>query len=165
MLYVRTLTALSLVLVFLFLCGSSSLMGQTDHVIGETGIGPTEIGYVEAAISGHSQPQRHGSIVVGIAALGEALPLSPECSAEGGCGYVTPVKPGFTFNSCDPPGDNFAFNLSGTFCQYPNGAWSFSGSFSVTSRNGSPAVGTGTVQAAAGENGQSIITLSGVIAQ
>ena len=145
-------------------------MGQTDEVIGETAFGPTQIGYVEAAISRHSLPVKQGTIFISIAALGEAIGPTVSCSPEGGCGFGAPIKPDFTPNSCLPPAqsnqqENFAFTLSGTFCQYPNGSWTYSGSFSVTSRNGSPAVGTGTVQAAAGFNSQSIVTLSGVIAQ
>lgn len=165
MLYVRTLTALSLALALVFFSWSSSLMGQTDQVISEIGLGPTEVGYVEAAVNKHSQPEKQGSIVLSMAALGEPFGSSISCFPEGGCGFVTPRAPGFPVDSCDPAGDNFAFSLSGTFCQYPNGAVTFSGTYSITSRNGRPAVGTGTVQAAAGENTQSIVTLSGVIAQ
>jgi hypothetical protein len=167
----RTLTVPSLALALLFLCGSRGLTAGTAEVINETAVGPTEIGYVEAAISRYSHPLGRGSIVISLASLGEALPPSPSCSTERGCGFVTALKPRFTVNGCSPPtldGNqraNFAFGLSGTFCQQPNGAWSYSGSFSVTSSDGSPAVGNGTVEAAGGENGQSIVTLSGVLAQ
>jgi len=140
------------------------------QAIDETAVGPTEIGYVEAAIGGHSQPGARGSVVISLASLGEALPTSPSCFTEQGCGFTTALRPGFTVNGCSPPTpdthhENFAFNLSGTFCQQPNGAWTYSGSFAVTSSDGSPAVGNGTVEAAGGQNGQSIVTLFGVLAQ
>ena len=162
---------LSAVFALVLLLFSASLtcraFGGTE-AIDEKGFGPTQIGYVEATITSHGQPLRRGTLAVSLASLGEALPASPSCSAELGCGFVAAVKPGFTFNSCSPPDNNpgdFTFSLSGTFCQEPNGAWTYSGSFSVTSKGGNPAVGNGSIQAAAGANGQSIITLSGVLAQ
>ena len=160
----RTLTAASVAVALLLVCGSSTLMGQTDQVIDETGVGPFTIGALEATINKHSQPQKHGSIVLSLPDLGGAIGSTPTCFPEAGCGFVTPSPSAFPVNSCDPQGDTFAFTLSGTFCQQPNGSWSFGGTFSIISRNGSPAVGTGTVNAAAG-NSPSIVTLAGVLAQ
>src|ERR1700722_3616474 len=134
----RTLTAASLTAALLLLCGSSALMGQTDQVIVETGVGPFTIGALEATINKHSQPQKHGTIVLSLPDLGGAVGSTPSCFAEAGCGFVTPGAFGFPVNSCDPQGDSFAFTLSGTFCQEPNGSWSFGGTFSIISRNGSP---------------------------
>ena len=167
----RALIVLSVSLGLFSLRGPSGSMAGTVQVIDETAIGPTEIGFVEAAISRDSQPLRRGSIVISLASLGEALPSSPSCSAEQGCGFATGLKTGFTVNGCSPPTnggkpqESFAFSLSGTFCQQPNGAWTYSGSFSVTSNDGNPAVGNGAIQAAAGQDGQSIVTLSGVLGQ
>jgi len=164
----RTLGITFLFASLLFL---RSANGASTELINETGFGPTQIGYVLATVTGPSQPLRRGGIVLSLASLGEPIGQPVSCFAEGGCGSVALTPDVTSAYACSTrSGKNhqgdLAFDLSGTFCQEPSGAWTYSGSFSVTSKGGEPAVGNGTIEAAGGAgNGQSVVTLYGVLAQ
>jgi hypothetical protein len=167
----KRLYKIAVILILLVLCTddrSWAIDGRSGGLIAEYATGIAQVGYVEATLQRRSQPVPSGTLVLELSVLGIPLPEPPPegqqyCTSQDGCGYLTTENPEVHPNGCTPAGGStIRFQLSGTFCEGITGAWTYSGTFSVTSDG---AAGVGTINAAGVPNTKSTILLSGALAR